>query len=186
MQDMSQRGLNQVPSYGALRTVPQARIRDVLNQMVADGMLTISPGRMPIVLFGSRASQTAQGGFHYELKQLERQQALTTGGAVAAKVIAFRGSNDSLDGVSVNERHPPDLEELSPADAALFERLRELRLSIARQIGKPAYVVFSDKTLRDMTRIKPVTDVQFLRVYGVGENKLKLYGQRFMEAIRAA
>ncbi len=43
--------------------------------------------------------------------------------------------------------------------------------------------MFSDKTLRDMARIKPVTNAQFLAVNGVGQHKLDLYGQRFMQAI---
>ena len=49
---------------------------------------------------------------------------------------------------------------------------------------KPPYIVFSDKTLRDMVRVKPITDDQFLAVNGVGESKLKQYGERFMAAIR--
>ena len=68
-------------------------------------------------------------------------------------------------------------------DEALFQKLRALRLDIARELGKPPYIVFSDKTLRDMARIKPVTNAQFLAVNGVGQHKLDLYGQRFMQAI---
>ena len=56
--------------------------------------------------------------------------------------------------------------------------------TIAQEIGKPPYIVFSDKTLRDMVRVKPITDDQFLAVNGVGESKLKQYGERFMAAIR--
>ena len=48
---------------------------------------------------------------------------------------------------------------------------------------QPPYIVFSDKTLRDMARIKPVTNAQFLAVNGVGQHKLDLYGQRFMQTI---
>ena len=69
-------------------------------------------------------------------------------------------------------------------DEALFQKLRALRLDIARELGKPPYIVFSDKTLRDMVRVKPITDDQFLAVNGVGESKLKQYGERFMAAIR--
>ena len=69
-------------------------------------------------------------------------------------------------------------------DEALFQKLRALRLDIARELGKPPYIVFSDKTLRDMVRVKPITADQFLAVNGVGESKLKQYGERFMAAIR--
>ena len=67
----------------------------------------------------------------------------------------------------------------------MFERLRAVRREIAQELGKPPYIVFSDRTLRDMTRISPVTDAQFLSVNGVGERKLAQYGRRFMDAIGA-
>ena len=69
-------------------------------------------------------------------------------------------------------------------DEELFAKLRALRLDIARELGKPPYIVFSDKTLRDMVRIRPVTGEQFSQVNGVGALKLETYGERFMEVIR--
>jgi len=65
----------------------------------------------------------------------------------------------------------------------LFQKLRELRLSIARENSLPPYMVFNDRTLRDMARLRPITDAQFLAVNGVGDSKLAKYGKRFMEAI---
>ena len=52
-----------------------------------------------------------------------------------------------------------------------------------RRIGKPPYIVFSDKTLRDMCAKRPASPEEFLAVNGVGENKLNLYGERFLAAI---
>lgn len=51
-QDLANRGLDAVPTYGRLSEVNEAKIRDVLNQMVADGFLTVSEGRLPLVQFG--------------------------------------------------------------------------------------------------------------------------------------
>ena len=76
-----------------------------------------------------------------------------------------------------------DAAELTDADEMLFERLRALRRDIAQEIGKPPYIVFSDKTLRDMCAKRPRTPAEFLEVHGVGENKLNLYGERFLAAI---
>ncbi|MCI1225639.1 RecQ family ATP-dependent DNA helicase [Bifidobacterium sp.] len=172
-QDLLARHLDSCPSYGALEQVPQARVRDVLNQMTTDGFLTVSDGRLPIVHFGPRAAATASGDFHYEIKCVERSAAAGAGfgrpGRPAQSGLA-QGSDAGMD---------------TEVDEPLFERLRSLRRDIAREIGKPPYIVFSDKTLRDMTRIRPVTNAQFLAVNGVGENKLNLYGKRFMEAIRS-
>jgi len=70
------------------------------------------------------------------------------------------------------------------AHEELFEKLRQLRLSIARKEGKPPYVVFSDASLKDMTAEMPCTEQEFLKISGVGNKKLATYGQSFMNAIR--
>ncbi|WP_213424244.1 DNA helicase RecQ [Bhargavaea massiliensis] len=66
----------------------------------------------------------------------------------------------------------------------LFEKLRDLRKSLADEAGVPPYVIFSDKSLKDMCARKPVDENSFLDVHGVGENKLAKYGEPFLEAIR--
>jgi ATP-dependent DNA helicase RecQ len=68
-------------------------------------------------------------------------------------------------------------------DAALFEKLRRLRASIAKAQDVPAYVVFSDAALRQMARTYPETADAFRRVSGVGERKLADFGSMFVEAI---
>lgn len=70
-------------------------------------------------------------------------------------------------------------------DENLFEELRTLRASIAKQKGVPAYVVFSDKTLIDMAQKKPVTSDQFSQIFGVGAAKLKEYSETFTSLIRS-
>lgn len=152
-------------SFGMLDEVPEARIRDVLSQMATDGFLTIAEGRLPIVGFGPRAAETVAPEFHYDIKKIKRADAR-----------ARRTPDVSTPAVG---SYVPD-----DGDEALFQKLRALRLDIARELGKPPYIVFSDKTLRDMVRVKPITDDQFLAVNGVGESKLKQYGERFMAAIR--
>lgn len=69
-------------------------------------------------------------------------------------------------------------------DDPLFEHLRKLRKQIAEQESVPPFVVFSDKTLRDMCEKKPTNDEAFLDVSGVGQNKLEKYGEMFISAIR--
>ena len=72
-----------------------------------------------------------------------------------------------------------------PASAVeLFLALQEVRNGFAKKRGVPAYVIFSDAALRDMCQKLPVTDTEFLRVNGVGETKLRLYGEEFMQVIR--
>jgi ATP-dependent DNA helicase RecQ len=72
---------------------------------------------------------------------------------------------------------------LSDEGEALFQSLRELRKSIADRQGVPAYIVFSDKTLRAMAEARPSTPGELLAVSGVGPMKLERYGEAFLEAV---
>ncbi len=69
-------------------------------------------------------------------------------------------------------------------DAALFEALRQRRSALAKEQRVAAYVVFADKTLIDMARRKPATLVEMSAVHGVGEAKLRKYGDIFLDVIR--
>ena len=117
-------------------------------------------------MFGARAAETIDPAFHYEMKSITRPK----------PVRPARQSNPALEPTTFGGGH-------GGTDEALFERLRGLRLDIAREIGKPPYIVFSDRSLRDMATRRPHTDDEFLEVSGVGASKLSKYGERFMQAI---
>jgi ATP-dependent DNA helicase RecQ len=68
-------------------------------------------------------------------------------------------------------------------DEVLFDQLRGLRKQIADQRGVPAYIVFSDVSLRQMARYYPTTGAEFARISGVGEKKLEDFGKAFIELI---
>lgn len=174
-QDLAWLNPERMSTFGMLKDVNEARVRDVLSQMATDGYLSIAEGRMPIVMFGARAAETAAPDFHYEIKQVERKSAAAGSGRSGG--VADTADSANVPGDALGSYIPDDDEE------SLFQKLRELRRTIAQEIGKPPYIVFSDKTLRDMARIKPVTNAQFLAVNGVGQHKLDLYGQRFMQTI---
>ncbi len=72
----------------------------------------------------------------------------------------------------------------SAGDTALFEALRKRRSELAKEQRVAAYVVFADKTLIDMVRLKPATAAEMSGVHGVGATKLKQYGHIFLETIR--
>lgn len=167
-QELLSRGLDRLPSYGALKETPEARIRDVLNQLSVDGFLHISEGRLPVVGFGTRSQEVTSAHFHYDIKRIEHRNAggMQKSGAAKLKPASSVGGSAS-----------------NAEDAALFERLRALRLQIAKKIGMPPHIVFSDKTLLDMAARKPRTDEEFLQVSGVGQRKLEQYGEQFMELI---
>ena len=103
---------------------------------------------------------------------------LAAEGMAAVSAVPRRRSPKSYDRVA--EPGP-----LSDEGEALFQSLRELRKSIADQQGVPAYIVFSDKTLRAMAEARPSTPQELLAISGVGPLKLERYGDAFMEAVTA-
>ena len=163
-QDIASLNPERMPTYGMLRDQSEAHIRDVLNQMVTDDLLEITEGRLPIVRFTHDSLKTASPDFHYEMKTIKRGRPSRVEGVSPRPLGSYTPENDG--------------------DEALFQKLRGVRFAIAQENKVPPYIVFSDKTLRDMTRVKPVDDEMFLSVNGVGASKLAKYGERFMQAIR--
>jgi ATP-dependent DNA helicase RecQ len=84
------------------------------------------------------------------------------------------------------ERSRPKAERVGDIDCdeLLFEKLRILRKSQADSLGVPPYIVFGDNSLRLMARELPTTDEEFLTISGVGERKLRDYGEAFLTEIR--
>ncbi len=78
---------------------------------------------------------------------------------------------------------PADEPELSPADIELFEALRALRKRLASEKGVPPYVVFADRSLRDMCRLRPSNEGALLACHGVGPKKFAQYGELFLEVL---
>jgi len=74
---------------------------------------------------------------------------------------------------------------IPPEDASLFDSLKALRLEIAKAGNIPPYVVFHDKTLLEMANLRPTSLDAMAEVQGVGESKLKRYGEQFLEIINA-
>lgn len=73
--------------------------------------------------------------------------------------------------------------ESQTEDQSLFEKLRELRKAISVEIGKPAYIVLSDKSLQSLASVKPTSMFQLDNCYGFGEHKKLQFGKRFLDLI---
>ena len=92
---------------------------------------------------------------------------------------------DTLKSKHKSVRAKADGAPLADADQELFEALRKQRSDLAKKQRVAAYVVFADKTLIDMVRLKPRDKSEMSLVHGVGEAKLRQYGQVFLDTIRA-
>lgn len=82
------------------------------------------------------------------------------------------------------ERYFHEVKRESQSDEDLFEALKELRLEISREEGVPAYVVFDNRALREMSEKRPANEADFLQIYGVGDLRLEKYGEAFLRKIR--
>jgi Superfamily II DNA helicase len=87
--------------------------------------------------------------------------------------------------IEIAEKAPRHRAGAIESDEALFERLRALRRQLADERGVPAYIIFSDVSLREMARKYPTNSVEFRRIPGVGEQKLKDFGEAFLSEINS-
>lgn len=109
-------------------------------------------------------------------------EGMMAGGAVRTRS-SGAGSSRAGSGLAGSHGKAGEAHPLSAEGEELFERLRELRKSMADEQGVPAYIVFSDKTLRAMADARPQTPGELLEVSGVGPMKLERYGQAFLKAL---
>src|SRR5712672_1465800 len=152
-----------LPTFGVGKEHSRNEWRSIFRQLYAAGMLSLDItgyGRWTIQP-GGRA--VLKGQARIEL----RRQAVTAPGKKAARKAAAAAT----------------LGEGS-ADHALFEALRVRRSALAKAQAVPAYVILPDRSLMEMARSKPTTLREMGGVHGVGEMKLKQYGEEFLDVIR--
>lgn len=152
-------GLDEDDYYGMEADKPIRYLRQVADYLLLNEYLIQTDDKYSILRLGSRAGAVLRREETLTMKLPKEKEP-------AAK--AEKGKK------SVYE----------PADSQLFEALRALRTEIARTQSVPPYVVFADKTLREMCSRLPRTKAEMLEVSGVGEVKFKKYGQAFLQIIR--
>lgn len=127
----------------------------------------------------SYAEDTVYFGSKYEKPSAGKM----TAGSRAGKVKSTYGTG--MYGESSNRQTTGQisLEQLTPSQQELFKQLKAVRLRIAKAVALPPYMIFTDKTLLDMSVKQPRNKAQMLQVNGVGENKYNRYGEDFEECI---
>ena len=112
---------------------------------------------------------------------------LTINGEYPVLKVTERGIQVLKGQDSVYRKEPKKVQQLSDEETdTLFEVLRELRTDLASEAGVPPYVVFSDSTLKEMSRIRPSSRLEMLQIKGVGQSKLDKYGEAFLSRIKNA
>lgn len=93
--------------------------------------------------------------------------------------------------VQLADMNQVEIQKVSVAKAkesisnSLFERLRQLRLKLSQEEGIPPYLIFNDATLKEMEKVRPMTDEEFMQISGVGRQKMQNYGYKFIKEIIA-
>ena len=157
------RGHHQLTTFGLMADAPVPEIRGYIEQLLAAELLRQSGDEYPVLALTSRGVALMKNQDSEPELTLARQR---------------RPTKDRLP-----KRARVEAESWQGVDRELFERLRELRLDIARARGVPPYVVFHDTTLREMARLKPRTLEALHTIYGLGERKIADYGQQCLDVI---
>ncbi len=146
----------QLSTFGLLRGVDRDALKNMVYQLVDQGVLERTAGDRPIVKL-NRASWDVMGG--------RREVLLYKPATVSA---ATRREEESWEGV----------------DRGLFEALRAVRRTLAEEERVPPFTIASDALLRELAAVRPTTAARLARVRGMGERKAEAFGARLIAAIR--
>ena len=147
-------------SYGVLAGANKNLLRRLIEQLVLEGYLRV--GDYQVLKLG-------------DISGLKNPEASVS--------IKITDEDKQPEKAAKTKKKAKSVETLTSSGYKLFERLKKLRLEIAREESMPPYIIFSDKTLIDMAAKKPSSKPEMLDVSGVGENKFAKYGERFLEVI---
>jgi ATP-dependent DNA helicase RecQ len=154
---------DRLKTFGVGDDVSQTEWRSVFRQLLAGGFLTVDMGKIS----GFRLTEKSWP----VLKGTQRVQLRKDPHPIKLK----KSVKPSFGTASAFE---------SEKERQLFEKLRLLRLEIATNLGCPPYVVFHDKTLKEMAVLRPQSRTAMLQVSGIGEKKFERFGDFFLEVIK--
>lgn len=160
-------GLFSYQSYGILKPMREVEIKQIINQMLVEGMLFVTNDKYAILKIAERAEKMSESDERVIFKK-PKEEPKAEKNVSGKKTAAATRRSDILNSRGLE----------------LFEQLRELRSAIAKEENMPPYIIFADKTLVDMCIRVPFDKKEMLKVTGVGENKFNRYGERFLESIR--
>lgn len=153
---ISQMHFDRLPGYGSLAGIEKRQVRSMIDQLVQKGYLSVLEGEYPILKFTSSSGKLRNGETSLHMKVFASKKKVS----------------------------PPAPKIEAEVDPVLLEKLKKLRKRQADRMGVPAYVVFTDATLRDMCEKLPTNLEEMRGISGVGAVKLERFGEIFITAIR--
>lgn len=148
---------DRLSTYGLMKDLTKKSIRNMVYQLVDQRLVGRTNDTYPTLHLNERSAEILRG----------ERQVWFVPQRTKTSVSRSKQDGDLWEGVDVD----------------LFERLRALRLRLARERGVPSFVIFGDGSLRDMARRRPRTAEELLDVHGVGEKKLADFGEIFLAEI---
>ena len=154
-------GASEYKSYGVLESSNKNLLRRLIEELLLEGY--IQTGEYQVLKLG-------------DISKLKLKD---------TKVLVKITDEDKVTNRKLKpKKNIKGMDSLTSSGFKLFDKLKELRLEIAREEKMPPYIVFNDKTLIDMCAKMPTTKSDMLNVSGVGENKYGKYGERFIAVIK--
>lgn len=161
-------GVFSYQSYGNLREMNEVEIKRIINYMLTEGLLFQTNDKYMLLKASLESDAVLHGDRSVIMKRAKAEPEKERETAAKSNSRAKVRRSDTLNSRGLE----------------LFEQLRELRTTIAREEGMPPYIIFADKSLVDMCIKVPLNKSDMLKVSGVGENKYARYGERFLNIIR--
>ncbi|WP_311370534.1 DNA helicase RecQ [Anaerococcus hydrogenalis] len=149
--------LKSISTFGIMKDKSPKYIKDLIGVLVADGYIKVSGLNYPILKLNEKSKDVLFSKKKVYIRDLKEEN-----------------TKEKIDKFNLN----------IPYDSDLFNNLKKLRLDISRKRNIPPFIVFSDASLIDMARLKPKNKKDFLKIKGVGDKKLKQYGEIFIEEIK--
>ena len=154
---------HQLTTFGLLRDATTPEVRGYVEQLVAHGYLRQTDDAFPVVMLTASGVELMKDPASHPDLVLARQRRPVKG--------------------KVEKRSKIESDSWQDVDRDLFDRLRSVRLQIARARGVPPYVIFHDTTLREMARVRPKTLGELHGIRGIGARKAEDLGETFLAAI---
>lgn len=146
--------LDKQSTYGVMKDVAMGKVINIIDYLIEQGYLSVTEGEYPTIGTTPRAAGVLRGEKQVRMK-LPKEKEI-----------------------------PEPLKVVGHADPTLLAALRQKRSELAAAARVPAYVIFTDASLRDMCAKQPLTKEAFRQVSGVGDVKLKKYADTFLDVIR--
>jgi len=163
-EQVAARGHTRLSTFGLLRDASVDEVRGYIDQLIAHGLMQQTADAYPVLRLtaaGVALMKNADGTEHVSLARQRRPEKGRSAPRARVEIESWEG-----------------------VDRAIFERLRAMRLDVARARGVPPYVIFHDSTLRELARVKPQSIRELSGIYGMGARKIDALGERVIQTIQ--